>query len=223
MRTYRTAGLSLILMALLAMTPVPTASQQVTPPAPMAIDTRDAPALGKDTAPVTIVEFADFQCAFCARGAKSMQRLLVSHPNEVRWVFKHYPLRIHPEAALAHEAAIAAQEQGKFWEMHALIFRNPMRIGYGRLVGYAQQIGLDVDAFRAALDSRRLRPRVVRDIEEAHRLGVAGTPTYFINGTRYVGARTTGDLRLLVDAIIRPPASASVEAGRAAAEISGAR
>jgi protein-disulfide isomerase len=189
----------------------------------VAIDTRDAPALGKDTAPVTIIEFADFQCAYCARSARSVRRLLDVYPGEVRWVFKHYPLRFHPEAALAHEAAIAAQEQGKFWEMHALIFRNPMRIGYGNLVGYAQQLGLDVPAFREALDSRRLRPRVARDIEEGLRLGVAGTPTYFINGTRYDGARKTPEFRLLVDPLIRRPPPVSAEAPGTPAEGSGAK
>lgn len=209
MRGHRLATLGLALAALLTTAPVPAAGQQPAAPPPVVIDTQDAPALGPENAPVTIVEFGDFQCPFCAQGARGLRKLVATYPDQVRWVFKHYPLRlVHPAAALAHEAAVAAQEQGKFWEMHELIMRNQTRVAYGDLVGYAEQIGLDMVAFKDALDTRRLRPRVIRDMDEARRLRVVATPTYFVNGARYVGARTTNGFRPLVDAIIRRPAAA---------------
>jgi protein-disulfide isomerase len=210
MQSYRLAALSAVLAALLAMAPVPTAGQQPAAPPPVVIDTRDAPALGPENAPVTIVEFGDFQCPFCAQGAKSLRKFLTMYPDRVRWVFMHYPLRVaHPHAALAHEAAVAAQEQGKFWEMHDLIMRNQTNIRYGDLVRYAEEIGLDMGPFKDALDTRRLRGRVIHDLEEGRRLRVPGTPTYFVNGKRVVGAQTTYGFHSLVDAIIRQPAAAA--------------
>jgi protein-disulfide isomerase len=202
------ARLSLTLIALLTMTPAPTGGQTLVVPAPAIIDTQDAPSLGPDNAPVTIVEFGDFQCPSCAQGAKALRRYQRTYPNQMRWVFKHYPLRaLHPAAQLAHEAAVAAQEQGKFWQMHDLILQNQTRVRYSDLMGYAEQIGLDMAAFKDALDTRRLRPRVIRDVEEARRLRVNATPTYFVNGTPVVGARTTAELRMIVDSIIRAPAT----------------
>ena len=209
MPRHRLAALSFVLAALLTTAPVPTAGQQPTAPAPVVIDTQDSPSLGPDNAPVTIVEFGDFQCPYCSRGAAAIRKLLAMYPERVRWVFKHYPLEtVHPAAALAHEAAVAAQEQGKFWEMHELIFNDPTHVRYNTLVGYAEQIGLDMTAFKDALETRRLRPRVVRDIVDGRRLRVFATPTYFVNGTRYMGARTTPELRVLVETIIRRPVAA---------------
>lgn len=194
------------LAALLAAVASPAPGQPAAPPAPVVIDTRDAPALGPDTAPVTIVEFGDFQCPFCARGATALRKLLALYPDRVRWVFKHFPLRtVHPSAALAHEAAIAAQEQGKFWEMHELIFSDPTRTRSRDLIAHAEHLGLDMALFKEALETRRFRPRVIRDLDEGRRLQVNATPTYFVNGIRYMGARTTPEFRALVHAIMRRP------------------
>jgi protein-disulfide isomerase len=141
-------ALPVALAVLLAAPPIPGASQPAAPPVPAIIDTRDAPALGPDTARVTIVEFADFQCPFCARSAAALRKLLHIYPDRVRWVFKHFPLRTaHPGAALAHEAAIAAEEQGKFWEMHELIFRT--RPGSGTEPWPRRGLGLDMPSSRA--------------------------------------------------------------------------
>jgi protein-disulfide isomerase len=198
---------ALVLAVLLTVAPVPAAGQPVPPPRPVVIDTQGAPSLGPDTAPVTIVEFADFRCPFCARGATALRKLLAIYPDRVRWVFKHFPLQtVHAGAALAHEAAIAAQEQGKFWEMHELIFSDPTRVRYSDLVNHAEQLGLDMALFREALDTRRLRARVVRDLDEGRRLQVAATPTYFVNGVRHMGARSTPEFRFLVDSSLRRPA-----------------
>jgi protein-disulfide isomerase len=197
----------LAVMALLALESAPASSQDPSSSgAPAIIDIAGAPSRGPGHAPVTIVEFGDFQCPFCAQGAKALRRAMAISPDRARWVFKHYPLRAaHPGAVLAHEAALAAQEQGKFWEMHALLFENQARARYDDLIGYAEQIGLDMAAFRDALDTRRLNPQVKRDIEEGRRLRVVVTPTYFVNGVRLVGARTTPEFRVIIDAMARRP------------------
>ena len=202
-----------ILVSLVIAAPAPmVAAPQVQAPPAVVIDTEGAPALGPVNAPVTIVEFGDFQCRFCARGARALRRLQATNPDRVRWVFKHYPLSsAHPEAPLAHEAAIAAQQQGKFWEMHERLFQN-RRLRSEDLLGYAQESGLDMAAFKEALDTRRYRPQVIRDQREGRRLQVFGTPTYFVNGIRIIGARTTAEFSTLVDAIIRPPEGAPREA-----------
>jgi protein-disulfide isomerase len=224
LRGSHPAPLSLILGALLTAVPGATAGHPSTAPPPVIIQTQGAPSLGPDSAPVTIVEFGDFQCPFCAQGAQALRRLVRVYPDRVRWVFKHFPLRsLHPGAALAHEAAIVAQEQGKFWEMHELIFQNQSRVKYSDLVGYAQEIGLDMAAFKDALETRRLRHRVIRDMEEARVLGVFATPTYYVNGTRYMGARTTSELRILVDSIARRPVITQPGATDAPSESSATR
>lgn len=232
MPIHRLVPVALALIAALATLPAPTAGQQ--PPAPPAgqqpaapdrppagarepatpvvIDTQGSPALGPDNAPVTIIEFGDLQCPSCAQGARALRRLRAIYPDRVRWVYKHYPLRtLHPEAALAHEAAAAAHEQGKFWEMHELIIKNQGKIRYHDLVGYAQEIGLDMVAFKDALNTRRLRTRVIRDMEAGRELRVFATPTYYVNGTLLIGARTTSEFRTLVDTFIRRPAIAPAE------------
>jgi protein-disulfide isomerase len=209
MQGHRRAASILVLTALLALAALAPAVPQAAPaPAPV-IDTRDAPSLGAEGAPVTIVEFGDFQCPACAQGARALRRLVARNGDRVRWVFKHYPLRsLHPQAAMAHEAAVAAQEQGKFWEMHDLLFQNQTKVRRDDLFGYAEQIGLDVAAFRAALNSRRLRPRIIRDMEEARSLRVFATPTYFVNGARHIGPRTTSEFLIIVKEALRGPAVA---------------
>ncbi len=170
------------------------------PPAPLPlIDIRDSPAVGPDNAPVTIVEFSDFQCPYSARAALRLKSLLQLYPDRVRWVFKHFPLRIHPDAPLAHEAALAAYEQGKFWEMHDLIFSNEHRLQREHLMSYARRLGLDLQAFANDLDSGRLQARILRDTIQGHSLRVDTTPTYFINGKRVVGAQTVSRFRRVIE------------------------
>jgi len=183
-----------------------------TPPAPLLlIDVQDSPALGPENAPVTVVEFSDFQCPYSARASLTLKRLLQLYPGRVRWVFKHFPLRIHPDAPLAHEAALAAREQGKFWEMHDLLLSNQGRLMREDLMSYARQLGLDLPAFANDLDSRRLRAHVLRDTIQGRSLRVDTTPTYFINSKRVIGARPLFGFRQLIErelagATVTPPA-----------------
>lgn len=171
-----------------------------TPQAPfLLIDVQDSPTLGPEDAPVTIVEFSDLQCPYCARISSTLKRLLHQYPGRVRWVFKHFPLRIHTDAPLAHEAALAAHGQGKFWEMHDLLLSNQGRLKRDDLMRYARQLDLDLPAFANDLDSRRLRARVLRDSVQGRSLRVDTTPTCFINGKRVVGAQPLSRFRQVIE------------------------
>lgn len=167
------------------------------------IDIHDAPVLGPSSAPVVIVEFSDFQCPFCAKGLPTLQEIRKRYPTQVRWAFKHFPLDFHADAPLAHRAALAAGEQGKFWEMHGLIFANQNTMKREDLLRYAKEIKLDNEKFLAALDSNRLKTKVTQDVEEGQRLGVSGTPTTFINGKRLVGAQPIGSFISVIENQLR--------------------
>ena len=143
---------------------------------------------GDEQAAITVVEYSDFQCPFCASVASFVNYLDVSFQGKVKFIFKNNPLSIHPDAPLAHEAAMAAAEQGKFWEMHDLLFENQEALKKADLVGYAEELNLDMDSFMDALDTRKFRALVERDRNEARSLGVRGTPTFIVNGQRLEGA-----------------------------------
>jgi protein-disulfide isomerase len=160
---------------------------------------------GPSFAPVTIVEFSDFECPFCARMPAVLEQLLSEYPDQIRLVFKHSPLSIHKNAPLAHEAALAAGLQGKFWEMHDLLFAKQKQLAMADLIGYAKELQLDVPAFTAALTDRRLKPIVDQDLLEARAFGVNSTPTFFVNGQRFGGAATLDTLKGLVDRALGKP------------------
>jgi protein-disulfide isomerase len=143
---------------------------------------------GPDSAPVTIVEFADFECPYCARLAPILDRLIEQHPTQVRHVFRHYPLStIHPMAHTAAVAAECAAVEGKFWEMHAVLFRDPRSLSREGLVEAATSVGMDRTVFAACLDSPTAKQAVERDLARARDLPIEGTPTIFINGRLYLG------------------------------------
>jgi protein-disulfide isomerase len=148
-----------------------------------------APVRGPESAKVTIVEFADFQCPFCTRVNSTLTQIREQYPKDVKLVFKHLPLRIHPQAPGAHAAAEAAHRQGKFWEMHDKIFGNQGDLAPETFVAYAGQIGLDVDAFKKDVGSDDVKKRLDADTREAQTLGVSGTPAFFINGKYLAGAQ----------------------------------
>jgi protein-disulfide isomerase len=175
---------------------------------------------GPDTAPVTIVEFSDFECPFCATIPPVITQLLEQYPGQIRLVFKHSPLPIHKNAPLAHEAALAAGLQGKFWEMHDLLFARQKQLSMADLVGYAEALHLDVPAFTAALTDRRLKPIVDQDLIEARAFGVNATPTFFVNGQRYSGAATLATLKGFVDRALGKPAAATATAVSAGQRVS---
>ncbi len=154
---------------------------------------------GNPQAAVTIVAFGDFQCPFCSRVQQTLDQVLVAYPNDVRIVWKHNPLPFHREAPLASQAALAAGEQGKFWEYHDLLFQRQGKFQRPALVQYAQELNLDVTRFKADLDSGRFQAQIDRDKALAQSIGVHGTPNFFINGIKLSGAQPLARFKALID------------------------
>jgi protein-disulfide isomerase len=176
------------------------------PPAAAAPDKRmlvsnlgGAPVYGDPNAPVTIVEFSDFECPFCSRGANTVKELVNANPGKVKVIFKHYPLDFHKNAPLASQAAMAAQNQGKFWEFHDLVFANQKAIQRPDLERYAEQLGLNMDKFRADLDSPTGAKQLEADKADGNGVGVRGTPHFFINGSRFSGAQPLANFQAALD------------------------
>jgi protein-disulfide isomerase len=159
-----------------------------------------APARGPEDAAVTVVEFSDFQCPFCARVHPTLEQVRKQYPDQVRIVYKHLPLSMHPKAPGAAAAAEAARLQGKFWEMHDRIFENQAQMSEDKYVEWAGEMGLDVDRFKKDLHSPAVKARVDADARQAAALGVTGTPAFFVNGRYLSGARPFADFKRLIDA-----------------------
>lgn len=145
---------------------------------------------------ISVVVFSDFQCVYCAEVAPLLKRLRESGGDAVHVRFKHAPATDHPDTLLPHEAALAAGDQGKFWEMHDRILAGPGRVSRDRLVAYAGELDLDMPRFLDALDRHIFRERIDQDVLEAVAFGVTATPTFFVNGQKMVGV---GEIRRFVD------------------------
>jgi Na+/H+ antiporter NhaA len=153
---------------------------------------------GPHEAPVTLVEYGDFECPYCGQ-AEPVVRELLRDFGDVRYVWRHLPLSdVHPRARLAAEAAEAAADQGAFWEMHDLLLDHQDRLGFSDLAGYAEQLGLDVEGFTNELQDHVGAARVAEDVDSADLSGVSGTPTFFINGRRHYGAYDIDTLKTAV-------------------------
>jgi protein-disulfide isomerase len=148
-----------------------------------------SPTRGPQRAPVTVVVFSDFQCPFCQRSEATLQALVEQYGTRVRLVFKNHPLPMHPSARAAARAALAAGEQGKFWEYHDALFAHQDALDPAALERCARDLGLDVDRFRRMMGDARTDLAIEADEGEATRLGVTGTPTFFVNGRRVIGAQ----------------------------------
>jgi protein-disulfide isomerase len=154
---------------------------------------------GAEGALVTIAEFSDYQCPFCARVQPTLSQVLMEYEGDVRVVFLHNPLAFHREAPLAHQAALAAGEQGRFWEMHDLLFGNQRALDRPSLESYATRLGLDLVRFRAYLDAYEGRPVVDADQALARSVGASGTPTFFVNGRQLTGAQPIEAFRTMIN------------------------
>jgi protein-disulfide isomerase len=172
--------------------PVPAAVQdvQVRP---------DDPVRGNPRAPVTIVLFSDFQCPFCARVGPTLDEVQKSYGDRVKVVWKHQPLAFHQQAMPAAEAAEAAREQGKFWQMHDRLFAAQRELAPDTYERLAREIGLDLRRFQDATRSGKHRARIQEDQQQATRVGASGTPTMFVNGERVVGAVPFEQLKAVID------------------------
>jgi protein-disulfide isomerase len=171
-----------------------------------AISLDRAPTRGPAAAPVSLVEFSDFECPYCAETAPVVRQLLAAYPTQVRFAFKHYPLPMHKESPLAHEAALAAGEQGKFWEMYDLLFAGQDKLTRDDLVAKARQLNLDMARFTGDLDSHRFKPLVDADRQEGARLGVDGTPFFFIDGHAISGGVGLDGFKKLIEAALKEAA-----------------
>ncbi len=146
------------------------------------IDTTGSPFLGNPNAPVTVALFSDFQCPYCAKMQGTVAKLLATYPEEIKVVFKHFPLRMHRYAGLAALAAIAAQQEGKFWQFHDRLFAAQKELNQQKILAIAKDLGLDEKRFIAAIGSKEVKERLAKDMAEGKKAGVTGTPTVFVNG-----------------------------------------
>jgi Na+/H+ antiporter NhaA len=163
---------------------------------------------GPADAPVTLVEYGDFECPYCGQAEPVIRQLLAGH-GDVRYVWRHLPLNdVHPHAQLAAEASEAAAEQGAFWEMHDLLLAHQGDLLMRDLVRYARDIGIDTTRFRDHLARRAGAARVAEDVESADLSGVSGTPTFFVNGLRHYGAY---DIDALSEAVQTAKARAAIQ------------
>ncbi|HVE66361.1 MAG TPA: thioredoxin domain-containing protein [Thermoanaerobaculia bacterium] len=154
------------------------------------VTVKGAPVRGAPEASVAVVEFSDYHCPFCKRVQSTLAQLLERFPGKVRLVYRDLPLdSLHPEARRAAEAARCAQDQGKFWEYHDLLFAQAPKATTEDLRRYGEQVGLDGATFDRCLSDRAHRTTVQRDLDEGKRLGVTGTPAFFVNGRPLVGAQ----------------------------------
>jgi protein-disulfide isomerase len=144
-----------------------------------------SPAKGPVDAPVTLVEFADFECPFCAMEAPALEKMWQGHQNSVRFIYKYFVISAHPHGESAARAAIAAGNQNKFWEMHDTLFANRDHLEGADIDGYAKDIGLDMAKFHADMQAQATTDRIDGDKKLGESLGVQGTPTIFINGREY--------------------------------------
>jgi protein-disulfide isomerase len=155
---------------------------------------------GPAKAPITIVEFSDYQCQYCSRAEETVQKVLEKYGDKIRLVYRDYPLSFHQNAQGASEAAECAEDQGKFWDMHQAMFKNQQKLAAADLVETAAGLGLDKDKFKGCLDSGKHREEVQKDFQDGARYGVTGTPTFFINGIMMVGARPIESFSEIIDA-----------------------
>lgn len=168
----------------------------------------DDPVLGAKDAPVTIVEFSDFQCPYCRRVQPTLKRLMQEYEGKVKLVFRDFPLRnIHPQAQKAAEAAQCADDQGKFWPYHDKLFEQTA-LQIDDLKKYAEELELDMEAFSTCLDSDKYAAEVEKDLQDGRRVGVNSTPSFYINGQPLSGAAAYENFQELVDAALETHQSA---------------
>ena len=186
-----------------AAAPAPTAAAAPAPSAKQDVKIGDAPTMGPSSAKVTVVAFSDFQCPFCSRAVPTLKQIETDYKGKIRVAFKQMPLPFHDKAHLAAEAALAANEQGKFWEMHDKLFANQQALDRPNLDKYAEELGLNMAKFKAALDSGKFKDRVDREAKEGAAVGATGTPTFFINGHILVGAQPVDAFKTAIDAELK--------------------
>jgi protein-disulfide isomerase len=167
---------------------------------PVKIRTDGEPVKGPANAKITLVEFSDFQCPYCAQAAAKLDQILSKHPADVRLVYKQYPISmIHPQANFAARASLAANLQGKFWPLHDLMFKNNEKLSPENITAWAKQVGINMDKFNKDVQSPAIKKAVEHGVAEADEIGVLGTPTVFLNGQRYNGELDPAEFGKVID------------------------
>jgi protein-disulfide isomerase len=167
------------------------------------ISKSDAPAFGPEGSKVTLVEFSDFQCPYCAKAAEVTSKIKEKYGNKVRFVFRQFPLSFHDKAHVAAEAALAANAQGKFWELHDLMFANQGALDPDSLEKYAKKVGINAATFKKALDSKQYTSAVDADVKLGGDAAVTGTPSLFLNGTRVSNPTSFDEVSGLIEAALK--------------------
>ncbi len=164
------------------------------------IATEGFPTIGDDSAPVTIVEFSDFQCPYCAQVGPTLKKITEDYSGKVRLIFRQFPLtNIHKQAETAAEASLCAADQGKFWEMHDAMFADQKSLTEDLLKEKATELGLDDEAFNSCMDSKNHLKAIEADVRAGVEVGVTGTPAFFINGRPLSGAQTYEKIAEVID------------------------
>jgi protein-disulfide isomerase len=164
------------------------------------VSVQGAPFKGGEKAAVTIVEFSDFHCPFCRQVISTLAQLEARYGDKIKLVFRDFPIEsLHPGATKAHEAARCANEQGKFWLYHDKLFASSPSSSPEVFKGLAKEVGLDVTGFETCFDSGKYQAAVKKDIDDGNRLGVTGTPAFFINGRLVTGAQPLEAFARIID------------------------
>jgi protein-disulfide isomerase len=164
------------------------------------VESEGFPARGPEDAPVNIVVFSDFQCPYCRTLLPALDQVEEEYGNQVRLVFRQFPLtQLHPEAMEAAEASLCAEEQGRFWDMHDAMFANQRALGTDQLKATARELGMDGEAFDQCMDTNQHVERIVTDLQAGQALGVRGTPMTFINGRALSGAKPFAELAAVIE------------------------
>jgi len=177
-------------------------SLPVTEPPVLSVDPDDDPSIGPADAPVTIVEFSDFQCPYCQKSVATLKELRRLYGDKIRVVYRDYPGPNHPQAASAAEAAQCAGDQGKFWEYHDALFDHQATGTGWDYEALARELGLQAGDFSTCLSTGRYREEVRKDLRDGLALGIASTPTFFINGRPLVGAQPLTEFSRLIDPLL---------------------
>lgn len=181
-------------------TPTPEASGDVSKTAPV---TDSDHIKGNKNAKITLLEYSDFQCPFCQRHVPTLEQVLEQYGDDVRLVYRHFPLNsIHPQAQKAAEASECAAEQGKFWEMHDLMFANQSALDVTSLKGYAKTLGLNQSQFDSCLDTGKFAGKVNQQAAEAQAAGITGTPGTFVNDQLVKGAYPIATFQQIIDSML---------------------
>jgi protein-disulfide isomerase len=165
----------------------------------------DDPALGPDDAPITIIEFGDFQCGACRQADQALKQVIDKYTDEVRLVYRDFLLLPDSPSNLAAQAAQCAHQQDKFWEMHDILLANQEAITMDSLLGFADALGLYTQRFKTCLESAEYSEEIDNDIADGQRYGITAVPTFFVNGRKYKGALTFDQWQLIIDELLAMP------------------